>query len=197
MISRIFFAFVFVFVFVLGCNSIRGADLDGDGDLYYLVGNLGLNYKYQASDDNPFEIYGGDFDNNGIKDIVLGYYSDEELYPVRGLQCSSEQIPDLKVKFPSYEKFGKSNLREIYGSALEKALHYKANHFSSSILWNEGDKFTVEPLPLQAQFFPIQDCVFSDIDNDQDLDIIIAGNWFVAEIETSRADSGTGLILLN
>jgi hypothetical protein len=180
-------------------NSIKAADLDGDGDEDYVLGNLGLNYKYQATDEQPFQVYSADLDNNGKRDIVVGYYaSDDKLYPVRGLQCSSEQMPDLKKKFPTYEAYGKADVFEVYGDALEGALNYRANDFSSIILWNNGDgSFTSTPLPVETQFAPIQDFIIMDVNNDNLPDIIEAGNWFVAEIETPRADNGTGLVLIN
>lgn len=178
-------------------NCIKAADIDGDGDEDYIVGNLGENYKYQASEEAPFEVFAGDFDKSGIQDIVVSYYYDETLYPVRGFQCSSEQVPELKSKIGSYEEFGKSDVFKVYGSALDSALHYKANNFSSVVLWNNKGKLIPEKLPYQAQLAPIQDCVFEDVDGDKDLDLIIAGNWYVAEIETSRADNGVGLLLIN
>ncbi len=181
-------------------NTIKEADLDGDGDMDYVCGNLGQNYKYKASNERPFQIYSDDFDQNGQRDIVVGYYSsDAKLYPVRGLQCSSEQMPGLKTKFPTYEAFGKADIFEVYGDeALDKALNYKANDFSSIVLWNDGQgQFTSTPLPPEAQFAPIQDYIISDVNNDQKPDLIAAGNWFVAEIETPRADNGTGLVLIN
>ncbi len=179
-------------------NCIKAADLDGDGDDDYILGNLGLNYKYQATDDKPFEVFCSDFDENGNLDIVVGYYSGDHLYPVRGLQCSSEQIPDLKKKFPSYEAFGDADIFDIYGEGLEDALHYKANDFSSIIVWNEGNgSFKTSKLPPLAQVAPIQDIITTDINNDDLPDLIVAGNWFVSEIETPRADNGTGLVLIN
>jgi len=179
-------------------NCIKAADLDGDGDQDFVVGNLGLNYKYQATDSKPFEIYSNDFDGNGQRDIVLGYYSGENLYPVRGLQCSSEQIPGIKKDFPTYKEFGTASLTEIYGDGLKDAIHYAANNFSSVVLWNDGEgKYTRKALPYQAQLAPIQDLLFQDVNQDGQLDIILAGNLFVAEIETPRADNGTGLILQN
>jgi len=60
-------------------NCIVASDLDGDGDADYVLGNLGENYKYQASDEQPFEIFGGDFDDNGISDIVVSYHSDDKI----------------------------------------------------------------------------------------------------------------------
>lgn len=44
--------------------SIEKADIDGDGDDDYFVGNLGLNYKYKASEQAPFEVHYDDFDEN-------------------------------------------------------------------------------------------------------------------------------------
>lgn len=179
-------------------NNVTAIDLDNDGDEDYLLGNLGENYKYKATDEEPFEIFSGDFDNNGKQDIVLGYYSESNLYPVRGFQCSSEQMPDLQNQFDSYKSFGTADIFEIYGTELEDALHYKANNFSSLILWNKGDEeFEIEKLPGQAQLAPIQDFLIQDFDKDNDLDILMAGNWYVSEIETPRADAGTGLLLIN
>ena len=81
---------------------------------------------------------------------------------------------------------------------MDNALHYSANYFSSVILWNEGNgRFSNSPLPVEAQLAPIQDIILKDINQDQKIDIIVAGNWFVAEIETPRADNGTGLVMLN
>ncbi|MEM6376884.1 MAG: VCBS repeat-containing protein, partial [Bacteroidota bacterium] len=79
--------------------SVKAADIDGDGDQDFIAGNLGLNYKYKASQEEPFEVYLNDFDENGSLDIVLGYFEENELFPVRGRQCSAEQMPFIKKKF--------------------------------------------------------------------------------------------------
>jgi len=179
-------------------NAIKIVDLDNDGLNDILVGNLGKNYKYEASDEAPFEIFSDDFDKNGNTDIVLSYHQNDQLYPVRGLQCSSEQLPELKSKFKTYDKFGSSDVFQVYGESIKNALHYQANSFESAILWNNGNgTYKHESLPYQAQLSPIQDFETLDIDKDGDLDIIAAGNWFVAEIETPRADSGQGVVIEN
>ncbi|NNE27359.1 MAG: VCBS repeat-containing protein [Saprospiraceae bacterium] len=179
-------------------NSIEISDIDGDGLEDIVLGNLGDNYKYQATDDKPFEVFADDFDNNGTQDIVVCYYNGDELFPVRGLQCSSEQIPDIKKTFTSYEAFGKADLFDVYGEALTEALHYSANNFKSIVLWNEGHgKFNQAELPYQAQLFPVQDIICTDLNGDKLTDLILSGNWFVSEIETPRADNGSGLVLLN
>ena len=107
--------------------SVTPADTDGDGDQDLILGNLGLNYKYKASAGKPFEIYVSDFDESGSIDIVLGYYEKNTLFPVRGKQCSSQQMPFISEKYKSYDEFAQASLIDIYGEGpLQKSLHYKA-----------------------------------------------------------------------
>ncbi|MDO1499159.1 hypothetical protein Q2T40_02320 [Winogradskyella maritima] len=62
-------------------NSLAADDIDNDGDIDLIAGNLGLNYKYKATQDEPFHLYLNDFDGNNTNDIVLGYEQDNTLYP--------------------------------------------------------------------------------------------------------------------
>ena len=176
---------------------IKKADLDGDGDDDYILGNLGLNYKYQASIESPFAVYYDDFDGNGKNDIVLSYYNFGGLYPVRGRSCSSQQIPTLAQTFPTYDIFASSDLEEIYGQEnLEAALHLEANTFVSVVLENQGDgKFVNHALPSEAQFSNINDIWVGDLDSDGWTDLILLCNMFGSEVETPRADAGMGLYL--
>lgn len=179
--------------------SIKSADMDGDGDQDIIAGNLGKNYKYKASANEPFEVYYYDFDDNGNKDVVLTYYNFGEKYPLRGRQCSSQQIPMLAEKFPTYNKFASSNVDQIFGeNKLKNALHYAATNFASTYYENKGNgQFEAHALPVEAQFSSINDMIIRDIDHDGDLDLIAAGNLFSSEVETARNDAGFGICLLN
>lgn len=177
--------------------SIEKSDLDNDGDDDYILGNLGNNYKYQAKPEKPFHVYASDFDNSGTFDIALGYFLESDvLYPVRGRQCSSEQMPSLAEKFPTYEDFGKASIFEVYGEGLNDALHYEATNFSSSVLINKGNgNYDLQALPAYAQIAPTNAILIEDFDKDGNKDLMIAGNLFTSEVETGRADAGKGLIL--
>lgn len=179
--------------------SIKSADMDGDGDQDIIAGNLGKNYKYKAAAKEPFEVYYYDFDDNGNKDVVLTYYNFGEKYPLRGRQCSSQQIPMLAEKFPTYNKFASSNVDQIFGeNKLKNALHYAATNFASTYFENKGNgQFEAHSLPVEAQFSAINDIIIRDLDHDGDPDLITAGNLFSAEVETARNDAGYGLCLLN
>lgn len=178
--------------------DVETADLDGDGDEDIIGGNLGLNYKYKASGEEPFEVYYYDFDNNGSKDVVLTYYNFGVAYPLRGRSCSSEQVPMLKQKFETYDLFASSDVFEVYGkNNLEKALHYEAHTFASGWFENQGNgKFVMHEFPNIAQLSSVNSIVVDDYNNDQNPDILIAGNLYDAEVETARNDAGFGLLLL-
>ena len=174
--------------------SVTAEDFDQDGDLDLLAGNIGLNHKFKAKKDNPFHIYYDDFDNTGTQDIVLAFHAQDKLFPVRGRDCSSEQMPFITDKFPTFESFGGAELKDIFGDKIEKANHMQATQFASLVLWNEGGKFSSQALPDQAQFSPINKSVFIDLNKDGKKELIISGNMYQTEAETSQADAGVGAV---
>lgn len=176
-------------------SALEVADLDGDGDQDIIAGNLGLNYKYKASKSEPFHIYLNDFDNSGSQDIVLGYFNQGICYPLRGRECSSEQMPFIKEKFPTYHAFGSADLKEVYGAALDKAYHLEANNFASGIFRNNGGDFEFEKLSNEVQVSSINGIVVEDFDGDGLLDLLLGGNLFASEVETPRNDAGVGFLL--
>ncbi len=178
--------------------SITATDLDGDSDMDYLIGNLGTNNKFQPKEDKPFHIYAKDFDTNGSMDIVLSKESKEGvLLPVRGKECSSQQVPSLNQKFKTYSQFASASLIDIYGQHdLSEALHYTANTFESFLLKNNGNgTFKIESLPNLAQLGPTTDMVVQDFNNDGHKDLFAVGSIYEAEVETIRYDANKGCLL--
>jgi len=175
--------------------SILKTDANNDGKPDFIIGNLGLNSKYKASENKPFKIFATDFDENGSHDVVLSNKYKEEYVPLRGKECSSQQMPFIKEKYPSYEGFANASLIDIYGSKINDAYAKEVNNFESILLLNTGSGFSVETLPIEAQEFPILDAVELDVNRDGLQDIIVAGNIYQTEVETPRLDSGNGLVL--
>jgi hypothetical protein len=176
--------------------GITSGDFDNDGDIDFMAGNLGLNSKYQTTN-GPLEVYAGDLDNNGNHDIILGYYSEGECFPLRGKTCSSQQMPGLNQKIPTYDIFGSSNILDVYGESLKTAFNRKANWFTSSYIENLGNgKFKITALPNLAQLSATNSLITMDVDKDGNLDVILGGNMHSAEIETARHDASYGLVLL-
>ena len=177
--------------------TIKEADIDNDGDMDLLVGNLGENYKYKAKPESPFEVYYNDFDQNGKNDIVLTYYNYGIQYPLRGFSCSAQQVPKIKEKFMKYDVFASLDVNNVYGDLLNNSLNYQATYFSSAILTNLGaGDFMVNKLPVRAQFSSVNDFLVGDYNKDDINDILLIGNMHHSEIETPRNDAGIGALFL-
>jgi hypothetical protein len=178
-------------------NVVKSADIDGDGDEDLVAGNLGLNLKYKASPEEPFKLYVDDFDKNGTNDVYLGYYQDGKCYPVRGRQCSSQQMPFVSEKFETYNEFGAATIEEVLeGKVDETSAQEQVYYFEHMVFENNGSgKFNLYPLPNEAQLSPIYGIVFADFNKDGKKDLYMAGNFYSREVETTRSDAGTGYLL--
>lgn len=177
---------------------IQETDINNDGLKDYVIGNIGNNSKYKTSSDKPLKIFGSDFDGNGTHDVVLSYKYDGQYVPLRGKECSTQQMPFISEKIPSFEEFANASIEDIYGSEILDAYERKVTSFESIILLNKGNnQFDIEKLPQIAQSLPILTSDIIDINNDGYEDIIIAGNIYNTEVETPRLDNQFALILVS
>ena len=176
--------------------SITETDINNDGFKDYLIGNVGENLKFKVNRNQPLRVYADDFDDNGSLDIVLSQKYNGEFVPSRGKECSSQQMPFIKEKIPTYFEFANSNLEDIYGSKIHTAYQKEANQFKSLLLVNNGDStFKMVELPPEVQMIPILDTETLDINKDGYEDVIVVGNIYNTEVETPRLDNCYALIL--
>jgi len=177
--------------------SITASDLDNDGDDDYIIGNLGKNNKFKASLEHPFKVYANDFDNNGTNDVVLAKFYKDDYVPLRGRECTSQQMPYVAKKFKDYHSFASSKLLDILPEdKLGDAVVYEITNFESIILINDNGKLTAKPLPIEVQISPIKSSIVNDFNGDGFKDILIVGNHYGVEVETVRYDAGYGALLL-
>ena len=177
--------------------SITASDIDNDGDDDFIVGNLGENNKFKATKEHPFKVFANDFDKNGTNDVVLAKFYKEDYVPVRGRECTSQQMPYVSEKFKDYHSFASSKLTEILPEKeVENAVIYEIKSFESILLINDNGKFTSKTLPIQVQTSPLKSALVMDVNKDGNKDIISVGNHYGAEVETTRYDAGIGTVLL-
>lgn len=178
--------------------SLASDDVDQDGDLDLIGGNLGLNYKYKASKEQPFKVFSNDFDNNQTVDIVLSYPQQGTYYPLRGRECSSQQLPSLKEKFPSYNDFASASVYEVIGRDEAKyAYQRNAHSFASTIYLREKGQYKSIPFQNNVQISSINSILPMDVNQDGYNDLIVGGNLYGSEVETPRNDASYGHILIN
>ncbi|MEW2920906.1 VCBS repeat-containing protein [Muricauda sp. ANG21] len=179
-------------------NTITEMDIDNDGKMDYLVGNLGDNNKFHPTKEKPLHIYSTNFDADGKYDMILSKVYQGNLVPVRGKECSTEQNPFVSEKIQTYKEFANSTLIDIYGEEeLSSAYHKQVHEFGSMYLKNMGNgSLEVQKLPTTAQFGPTMAFEVTDVNQDGHLDVLGVGNIYEAEVETIRYDANTGYVLL-
>ena len=126
-------------------------------------------------------------DQNGVK----------KEFPAQGRDDIIKQFPGIQKRFATYKPFATATMDEILTPEQRKgALRLKATTLQSCYLRNDGSgKFTLIPLPMEAQFSVINGMVVDDFDDDGNLDVLINGNDFGTEVGTGRYDALNGLLL--
>ncbi|MDH5398233.1 MAG: VCBS repeat-containing protein [Cyclobacteriaceae bacterium] len=184
-------------------NSINGADFDRDGDIDYVVGNLGLNNPYHVSSERPLRVYGKDFDVNGTTDALLSYYIKSEKgkvleYPAHSFSELHGQIRMVKDLFGNYQTYGETTMAELLSNFdTTNTYTLEANHMMTSYIENQGNgKFSLRSLPLEAQWSTTNGIVIYDINADGNQDILLMGNDYGKEVFYGRYDAGIGAVIL-
>jgi hypothetical protein len=179
-------------------SSLAVADLNGDGRLDIVGGNVGLNTKYHASTDEPTVILVGDFDGKERSHIVEAQYDNGALYPVRGRSKLAYSFPWISRKYRTYEAFAKATINDIFSDEqLSRVRRIEATELASGVFFQKSDgTFEFAKLPPEAQAAPIHTIAISDFDGDGNVDLFCAGNDFGGEPSTGRFDGGLGVLLV-
>jgi len=180
-------------------NFVLPYDIDNDGDIDLVAGNLGLNSRLKASVEKPVRMYYNDFDNNGSKEQVLTYYLHDKEIPFNTKDELQRRMPVLRKKFLYAGDFAKSSLSEIFEEdKLKEASVFTADYFANAILINKGNlQFDLQPMPWQAQLSPYKDASITDANGDGIPDILLMGNFYDNNIQIGRFDADFGTVLLN
>ncbi len=179
-------------------NCIHPADIDNDGDIDLIGGNLGLNNVMKASVKEPVEMYLNDFDDNGTVDQVITAWQDGENYLVAMVDELKGQIAGLDKKYPGYSAFAGKSAKDIFGwKAISRSIKKKAVLFESCIFLNNGDAtFETARLPIAAQTSPVRDICVRDMDLNGFPDILLVGNDYTFKPNFGRHDASYGWCLL-
>jgi hypothetical protein len=180
-------------------NFVLPCDIDNDGDIDLVAGNLGLNSRLKATEKEPIKLYYNDFDNNGIKEPVLTYYLHGRQVPFNSKDELQRQIPLIKRTYLYAGDFAKATLEDIFTKEkLDHAQVLSADCFANTIFINQGSlNYTAQPMPWQAQLTTYRDAIITDANGDNLPDILLAGNYFESNVQMGRYDADYGTVLIN
>lgn len=178
-------------------NSLEVADINEDGNMDIIAGNLGLNSKFKASFNEPMKIYIKDFDDNGSKECILSVFkSDHKQYVFHQRRDLADQMPPFKKKFLKYADYAGKEFDKIFPESDTKdAEMHEINFLESSVFFNNGNmQFSCKPFPYNAQLSTVNSILFDDVNKDGKKDIILAGNFTDFKPEAGSLDANTGQV---
>lgn len=177
--------------------ALEAADLDGDGDTDFVLGNAGLNNQYKPTPDRPVTIYYDDFDKNGVVDPVCTYYIGEKSYPMFSRDEMLDQITALKRKYTSYAAYADATLEDVFGKeAVDRSRKVYCKELKSIVLENLGGfGFKRHELPETVQFSRTSGIIAQDLDGDGKKDLVLAGNFQPYRVQLGPCDASLGVVL--
>jgi enediyne biosynthesis protein E4 len=183
-------------------RSLIATDIDNDGDIDLVAGNLGLNCEYRASPAEPMQLFATDLDGNGSVDPFFFYYIKSEdgskhSFPSISRGRFADQVPAIKKQFLLNEDYAHATYQDIFkGKVPEKILQLHCDETRTCYFENTGNgKFVKHVLPIEAQFSPVNTIICDDIDNDGFKDLLLAGNEYQTDVMTGRYDASYGCFL--
>ena len=183
-------------------NSLAAADFDNDGDIDYLVGNLGDNSILHPTPEEPVTAVYADVDGNGGRDFVpFTYLRDldgkRRLFPFFNRNDFAKQITAVKGSHPTHGAYAGAKpadlVKEYWTNTLAR---YTVDQARSVLLRNQGGTFSVEELPAAAQSFPVFG-MLPIVGGHGYPGALIIGNDYGTETSQGFMDAGNGVSLNN
>ena len=178
-------------------SALTVADVNGDGRLDLIAGNVGLNTKYHASATEPTILFAGDFDGGGNMRLIEAQSENGKILPIRGRSKLGYAFPWITKKFPTFKAYSEATVDDIFGAdKIAGVRKLAATELASGIFLQQANgTFKFQPLPRDAQLAPINAIVARDLDGDGQLDLVGVGNNFGPEPNTGRFDGSLGVFL--
>ena len=178
-------------------NGITTGDFNGDGLPDIVATSWGRNTRLDATTDHPLVMYHGDFEGNGMMDILEARYEPNlgDLAPIRSRQHVTDAMPFVARRIQSYAQYADATVHDVVGPALGSAPMITVNSFDHMLFLNVGGGFEPQQLPTEAQLSPAFYAGVADFNGDGNEDLFLTQNFYPTEPEMPRYASGRGLWL--
>ncbi|PWJ60417.1 VCBS repeat protein [Dyadobacter jejuensis] len=180
-------------------GSVKAVDLDEDGDMDLVLGNIGDNFSLKATAESPLKLYLNDFNKNGVMDKVITKTLDQKEWPILLKRELTTQFPFLKKKSLKHAEFAVRSIEELFPKDLLNSAHQKSvNYLLSALAINDGKGgFRLMPLPDLVQTSCITAIEAVDVNEDGQQDLVLAGNYSHFIPQLGALDACNGFVLVN
>lgn len=178
-------------------QTVVAEDLDKDGDLDLVLGNLGENFYLKASKEAPVKLFIKDFDKNGTLDKIFSHTLNGKDMPVFLKKDITEQLPYLKKENLKHQDFASKTIQQLFPNQLSDAQVLQVTNAESVLAINNQKKsFSIQALPYQLQLSSVNAIAIDDFNGDGIKDILTAGNFVDLLPQFCSIDASYGNLLL-
>ncbi|MEO6456228.1 MAG: VCBS repeat-containing protein, partial [Ginsengibacter sp.] len=178
-------------------NTIAVGDFNSDNRPDLIIGNMGLNTQFTASQEEPIEMYYSDFDNNGSVDPIFSFYIQHKNYPYITRDELVTQLPFMRKRFSTFKSYADVTLKDLFlHDELKSAGQLIADHMGTTcFISSQTGKFKIAELPKEAQYSPVYTINQIDFNKDGKTDLLLCGNNSHTKIRLGKFDANYGNLL--
>lgn len=136
-------------------KSILSMDVDHDGDLDIIAGNIGLNGPLKASLKEPITLYLSDAETKGQLDPLFTHFVNGQETLLTSRELLFSRYPFFSRKFKTHRSFAQSTVQDLLGEeAYLNTKRMMVQSLASKVYLNNGKMdFTSKNLPDLLQLF--------------------------------------------
>lgn len=172
-------------------------DINGDGLEDIILGNIGLNTKFNLKSDDDLLMLHADFDKNGVQETVLAYNSKATYYPINSLDELTKQMNLLNRTYRDYVSFSGLSIESIFGKEIiDQATKFNVSQMATGVLFNNNGRFDkFIPLDNEFQLAPVKSILPLKIKGENYL--LFGGNSYNFNTYHGSYNSLKGVLLKN